>query len=419
MVQRFNRGEAGIDAVRVLMTTTKAIKQCEDDWQAAVACLEALRHCKRRGRAGAMERVEPNVIVFSAAISACGNAGQVVKARELFEEMKQRGLSPNLITYHALISAYRHDRQPGKARELLEEMLSQGLAPNIITCNLLISAYVDAGQPDEALKWFKEMRSRGISPDAITYEALLPAYVKAGEPGEALEWFEGMRSQGLSPIITYTAVISVLERAGMHDKVSELLGKGIDEGVFKPTLGLDRRLDLLNLHTSAVLGQAAGGPANERDAGVAGPVAKGIFRHLLGQKVISHKTKFVVGKHGANAVRNAIEDCMKEQNWTPRHPLDRKGNVLLGALEAAVLPLRPAAPSGTGTSSLNPNAAAFTPSWLTPGPAASGGTGTRPPLPLAAAPQSPSAAQPGPVPRLGEESRAPHPHTSGGSASRS
>ena len=49
--------------------------------------------------------LEPNVITYNAAISACEKAKQAEKALELLEEMRQGGLKPDVITYSAAISA--------------------------------------------------------------------------------------------------------------------------------------------------------------------------------------------------------------------------------------------------------------------------------------------------------------------------
>jgi len=256
MVQRFSRGEAGIEAVDVLRCTTRVIKDCKNNWKAAVACLEALKQCARPRPGGGTVSVLPNAQVFNAAISVCGNAGRAVQALELFEEMQRAGFSPEAFTY--------------------------------------------------------------------------------------------------------AAVIAACETAGLHDKVSELLRKGIDGGVFKPALGFDRGLNQLDLHESAVLTQA-GSPA-DRDSVVAAPVAKGIFRHLLGRQAINRETVFVVGRHGSDALKNAIEDCMTEQAWTARHPLDERGAENLGRLTAAAaLPMQPAVPGRMETRSLNPLAAEFLP----------------------------------------------------------
>jgi len=47
----------------------------------------------------------PNVITYSALISACEKSYQVEKAFGLFETMQRQGVVPNEITYSALITA--------------------------------------------------------------------------------------------------------------------------------------------------------------------------------------------------------------------------------------------------------------------------------------------------------------------------
>ena len=49
--------------------------------------------------------VVPDVITYSALISACEKGNQLEQALGFFEAIKQQGLVPNLITYSALISA--------------------------------------------------------------------------------------------------------------------------------------------------------------------------------------------------------------------------------------------------------------------------------------------------------------------------
>ena len=64
----------------------------------------------------------PNVITYSALISACGKGEQPERARKFFEEMKQQGVVPNVITYSALISACEKGNQLQQALEIFAEM---------------------------------------------------------------------------------------------------------------------------------------------------------------------------------------------------------------------------------------------------------------------------------------------------------
>ena len=51
------------------------------------------------------QRVVPNLINYSALISACSKGKQSERALQIFEAMKQQGVVPNIIIYSALISA--------------------------------------------------------------------------------------------------------------------------------------------------------------------------------------------------------------------------------------------------------------------------------------------------------------------------
>ena len=66
--------------------------------------------------------IQPNVISYNAAISACEKGGQHEKAVELLREMEGRGIQPNVISYNAVISACEKGGQHEKALELLREM---------------------------------------------------------------------------------------------------------------------------------------------------------------------------------------------------------------------------------------------------------------------------------------------------------
>ncbi|CAN0535712.1 unnamed protein product, partial [Ectocarpus sp. 8 AP-2014] len=47
--------------------------------------------------------VTPSVITFNTLIDACGRAGDIDRARQVFSRLSQAGLSPNDRTFSALI----------------------------------------------------------------------------------------------------------------------------------------------------------------------------------------------------------------------------------------------------------------------------------------------------------------------------
>jgi len=90
--------------------------------------------------------------------------------------MLHQGLLPNVLTYSALISACEKGALPQRALELLETMRHQGLLPNVITYSALISACEKGALPQRALELFETMLHQGILPDVITYNALIQCF---------------------------------------------------------------------------------------------------------------------------------------------------------------------------------------------------------------------------------------------------
>merc|ERR1712070_203271 len=81
---------------------------------------------------------------------------------ELFEEMQGRGVQPNIITWSAAISACEKGAQWERALELFEEMQQRGVEPNVITWSAAISACQQSGSLNQAIDLFLEAQSIGI-----------------------------------------------------------------------------------------------------------------------------------------------------------------------------------------------------------------------------------------------------------------
>ena len=65
--------------------------------------------------------------------------------------MQLRGLVPDVITYSAAISACEKGQQPQHALQLLQEMQYKGIVPNVISYSEAISACEWGQQPQQAL----------------------------------------------------------------------------------------------------------------------------------------------------------------------------------------------------------------------------------------------------------------------------
>ena len=83
--------------------------------------------------------LEPNVITYSAAISACEKAKRQERALDPLAEM-QESLEPDVITHNAASRACEKTKQPERTLDLLAEMQSKDLEPDAVACGAAISA---------------------------------------------------------------------------------------------------------------------------------------------------------------------------------------------------------------------------------------------------------------------------------------
>ena len=91
-------------------------------------------------------------------IGEIGKRRQWRRALQLFHSMQRHGVVPDVITYSALISACEKGNEPDRALKLFEAMKQQGIVPDVIIYNALISACEKGQQPERALELFEAMK---------------------------------------------------------------------------------------------------------------------------------------------------------------------------------------------------------------------------------------------------------------------
>uniref|UniRef100_A0A0E0GAE3 Pentacotripeptide-repeat region of PRORP domain-containing protein n=1 Tax=Oryza nivara TaxID=4536 RepID=A0A0E0GAE3_ORYNI len=82
-------------------------------------------------------QIEPDVPCYTVLIDGKCKAEYLVEARELFDEMLQKGLTPDAYAYTALINGYCSQGEISKAEDLLQEMIDKGIEPDELTFSVL------------------------------------------------------------------------------------------------------------------------------------------------------------------------------------------------------------------------------------------------------------------------------------------
>ncbi|CAM9247650.1 unnamed protein product, partial [Phaeothamnion confervicola] len=167
----------------------------------------------------------PGVEAFTAVLAGYAERGDKARAVALFQRMGEAGVRPNLVTYTALITACVNCGDVDDARRLLAALEQRGLtdaslAPTVVTYNSLITGLCQATPAEgvhEALQLLLTMRRKGVAPNEVTMNAILDGLVSAAPPRmkEAEAVVGLMRAWGLVPSeVSYSTLIKGYGRAG-------------------------------------------------------------------------------------------------------------------------------------------------------------------------------------------------------------
>eukprot|EP00397_Hematodinium_sp_SG-2012_P002879 GEMP01002887.1.p1 GENE.GEMP01002887.1~~GEMP01002887.1.p1 ORF type:complete len:391 (+),score=117.99 GEMP01002887.1:2738-3910(+) len=145
------------------ITYNAAITACEPVWQRARLLLDEVRRA----------RITPDVISFSASISALAYGQQSARALALLTTVERGQLCPlNRILYNATIHACARSRDWAMALDMVHcRMPAHTITPDVISYNALMTALTNGGKCERALRVFDAMPTR----DDISYATAISA----------------------------------------------------------------------------------------------------------------------------------------------------------------------------------------------------------------------------------------------------
>ena len=210
----------------------------------------------------------PDVVAYSAAMEGCAKLGEYVQAFDLLREMKKKGVAPNVITYSAAISACATasanaaaSRQKSKANDpfysedatlaMIQEPMRAGLKlldhmktsgnkdaePNIVTYNVAIRACAEGGgDVSKAFELLDDLLERGLEPTIVTYGTLMTACERVADVEGASKVFRAMKENDIVPNeIIYGAAISCCRKAFQPERAVLLLRKMLQDNLYPNT----------------------------------------------------------------------------------------------------------------------------------------------------------------------------------------
>lgn len=175
--------------------------------------------------------VKPGVHDLDQLLFALCKRKHVTHAHEFFQKVKS-GFESNAKIYSILIRGWGDTGDASHARELFDEMLQRGCSLDVLAYNSYLEALCKGGNAGEAYEMFCGMKSKGVSPDAWTYSIFIRAYCEANDVHSVFRVLDRMRRYDLLPnVFTYNCIIKKLCKNEKVEDAYQLLDEMIENGV--------------------------------------------------------------------------------------------------------------------------------------------------------------------------------------------
>ncbi|XP_002456190.1 pentatricopeptide repeat-containing protein At3g09650, chloroplastic [Sorghum bicolor] len=246
-----------------------------------------LRHLRRSPPELVSPSCLPDAAAFNSALSACADAGDCRRFRQLFDAMSEWSAAADALTYNVVIKMCARAGRKDLVARVLERMLSSGLAPCATTFHSLVAAFVGFGDIATAERIVQAMREerkdiclllravamdcdgatdvveegaallddivagseqelgadevpllpKAYPPNARVYTTLMKGYMNAGRVDDVVAVLRAMRQEArTAPAsrpdhVTYTTVMSALVGAGDVARAHAVLDEMAADGV--------------------------------------------------------------------------------------------------------------------------------------------------------------------------------------------
>lgn len=165
--------------------------------------------------------LKPDLLLYGAIMSACGQGEQWKRVLQLLEETQQLGFTSNAVLSSTVIHAC------GKAsawEQALSYFSSCEQQRHAYVLNTVISACEKGKQWEAALSIFTRMPQLSVRHDVVSFNAIISAYEKGGRWQSALDALTTMRNNSFLPsVITFNAIISACGKNSLWERSLHLL----------------------------------------------------------------------------------------------------------------------------------------------------------------------------------------------------
>ncbi|XP_059069450.1 pentatricopeptide repeat-containing protein At2g39620-like [Cryptomeria japonica] len=162
--------------------------------------------------------VKPNSTTFASILPACAKMRAFEQGIDIHQSIKEGGFLSDVRVATALINMYAKCGDMDKARELFDKIRQR----DVISWNAMIAGYAQGGFVDKALETFKQMQFAGVKPNSTTFVNILPACAKMGALEQGIHIHQSIMEGAILSVTVGNALIDMYAKYGSIDKASEL-----------------------------------------------------------------------------------------------------------------------------------------------------------------------------------------------------
>ncbi|EFJ07190.1 hypothetical protein SELMODRAFT_23607, partial [Selaginella moellendorffii] len=178
------------------------------------------------GRSGELDRAvevfdrlrDPGLATYNAMLTQYVQHGRAMEALDLFKRMKRSAMKPNKVTLINLVEACSELESLEDGREIHRWIAALELESDLVVGTLLVNMYGSCGSTDDARSSFAKIKLKGVS--LAAWNSMLGAYAQTGHDrhrhNQALLFFTEMAQLGVDPDgTTFVCLLNSLTHSGL------------------------------------------------------------------------------------------------------------------------------------------------------------------------------------------------------------
>jgi len=175
---------------------------------------------------------------YGSMIKAYGQAHDVERLWELWNEMTQREVRPTAITLGCMVDALVKNSAVESAWQLLHDLLKdeqKSSLVNTVIYSTVLKGFAMAKQVAKVYEVYAEMRARDVQCNTISYNTMLDACARCSSMDRVPQILEDMKTSTVEPdIITYSTIVKGYCQAGDVDRAFQVLEEMKSDNRFAP-----------------------------------------------------------------------------------------------------------------------------------------------------------------------------------------